>query len=60
MKAGVELQRLSKRQSFGPDQSEDKQRDFFCAAMDRTLAAELKAGVIERFGRLRTQLEIRW
>jgi len=49
MKAGVELQRLSKRQSFGPDQSEDKQRDFFCTAMDRTLAAELKAGVIERF-----------
>jgi hypothetical protein len=50
MKAGViELQSLSKRQSFGPDQSEDKQRDFFCAAMDRTLAAELKAGVIERF-----------
>src|SRR5262245_16174499 len=50
MKAGViELQSLSKQQSFGPDQSEDKQRDFFCAAIDRSLTAELKAVVVERF-----------
>ena len=51
MKAGVidELLSPSKGRSFGPDQCEEKQSDFFCAAMDRTLAAELKAGVIERF-----------
>ena len=50
MEAGViELQSLSKQQSFGPDQSEDTQRAFFCAALDRSLTAELKAGIIERF-----------
>jgi len=45
----IELQSLSKQQSFGPDQSEDTQRAFFCAALDRSLTAELKAGIIERF-----------
>ena len=47
----IELQRPEKklRHPSGPfHKSEDEQRAFFHAALDRTLAAEAKAGTIER------------
>lgn len=45
-----ELQSRAKlRQSCGPDQSENDQADYFCAALERALTAESKTEIIERF-----------
>jgi hypothetical protein len=46
----IELQKFTKAGNSGgpPQKSEDEQRAFFHAAVDRALAAEAKAGIIER------------
>ena len=46
----IELQGSPRlRQSSGPDQPEDSQSEYFYAALDRSLTAEAKAGVVEHF-----------